>query len=75
MAVTRRGVSLRPNRGGCFGGLEIPSFGRTGQAREVEAVIANTTWGARAKDGMAVSYAPPWADPHVTPGSDSTNLE
>jgi hypothetical protein len=55
--VTRHEVALRRERGGLFGGVEVPGFGRTAQVREAVAVIANTTWGARTKDGLAVTYA------------------
>jgi hypothetical protein len=55
--VERHEVSLRRNRSGLFGGLEIPGFGRTGQVHEAVVVIANTTWGTRTKDGVTISYA------------------
>jgi hypothetical protein len=56
-AFTQHEVPLNEHGGDFVGGLEIPGFGRTAQAREVVTIVANTTWGARAKNGLTIRYA------------------
>lgn len=56
-ALTQHEVHLSQHGGDFAGGLEVPGFVRTAQAREVVTILANATWGTRAKDGLVVTYA------------------
>jgi hypothetical protein len=56
-AFTQHEVRLSQRGGDFVGGLEVPGFGRTAQARLVVTILANTTWGTGALDGLAVTYA------------------
>jgi hypothetical protein len=57
VALAHHEVHLSLHGGDFVGGLEVPGFGQSGQARELVAILANTTWGTGAKDGSAVTYA------------------
>ena len=57
IAFSQHEVRLSRHGGDFVGGLEVPGFGRTAQAREVVVIVVNTTWGPGAKDGLTVTYA------------------